>query len=967
LASSVGLCFVWCFVLSTSAGRGAGAPRRPGGGGEIDGTSAGTTTITKSVNVAGVGGSTGLIDLFAQRDIVVNNSIIGTDATGGATLSLEAAHDLSLADTGLASNLRLAFNASADGAGGDITLSAGNDLTIAGFLLDASGAGFDVGGSIIASAGRHMSINQRAVLNANSTATSNKEGGHIDLEAGFDGTLADLAGNLQIDGTITAMGHAPGAVAAPASIKLKGCQTTISGTALVDSTGDPGAFNLITGRSGITIQSNGKLKTTAAAAGGQNVPAFPTGTAPSVSGTAVVSPPLSNCGGSCAKAVCTSNNPPAPTGCLMPCPTCGANGVQFPEECDPPSCAGNCDLHCRHICGPTPCTPCSDGNPCTTDTCDATFGCTNEGVASGTTCEDGNVCNGHEKCLFIGDVELCTPDASLDCDDDNPCTIDTCDAQSGCAHAPITGAGSGGCDDGCVERCASGTCVAITPPNCSDGNPMTRDFCNPQLCTSPGSQTCCDHALGQPCTLPSECNDGNPCTNDTCSGNPSICHNEPADGTPCPNGTRCDGDEICQNGSCTNGTPVNCADTDPCTDDVCDAATGACSHPRIPNCCQSVADCNDNNVCTSDTCVAQVCDHAVNPSCCATDADCNDGNPCTQDSACVANSCTHGPLSGAQPGCGDVCTSGTCNAGTCALGAPVVCASDGDMCTDDVCDPSAGCVHRAIDGCCHNDVECHEQPSDDPCTTDACDPDAHVCINTPVFLGCNACSTDADCDPNRACGQSVCDTAAGHCTDPSPSAPSHYTPPSCTDGNARTQDRCVVDGPRQAHCEHPCFPGVCDDHNVCNGIETCADSTAICGSGTPLDCDDHDGCTDDRCDPATGCAHPAKTGYDSARCRLDAMALALQEATDASPAARAKLGSLVGKARRKIEAAAAAGSGKPALRALKAAGKQLKAIGKATNAALKKKKIGQPLADALSAALQGATQAVETLKASITP
>src|SRR5207244_3886198 len=123
-------------------------------------------------------------------------------------------------------------------------------------------------------------------------------------------------------------------------------------------------------------------------------------------------------------------------------------------------------------------------------------------------------------------------------------------------------------------------------------------------------------------------------------------------------------------------------------------------------------------------------------------------------------------------------------------------------------------------------------------------------------------------------------------------------------------DICVVDGPHAAHCENPCIPGFCDDHNVCNGIETCAAGTAVCGRGTPLDCDDHDACTDDVCNPKSGCGHTAKTGYDSVRCRLDAMALAIQNATDASPAARTKLGGLVAKARQKIEAAASATSAK---------------------------------------------------------
>src|SRR5207245_10098919 len=48
---------------------------------------------------------------------------------------------------------------------------------------------------------------------------------------------------------------------------------------------------------------------------------------------------------------------------------------------------------------------------------------------------------------------------------------------------------------------------------------------------------------------------------------------------------------------------------------------------------------------------------------------------------------------------------------------------DGDLCTDDRCDTTAGCVHQPIAGCCRNDSECddHDLCTDDPCdTTEGC-------------------------------------------------------------------------------------------------------------------------------------------------------------------------------------------------------------------------------------------------------
>jgi hypothetical protein len=46
------------------------------------------------------------------------------------------------------------------------------------------------------------------------------------------------------------------------------------------------------------------------------------------------------------------------------------------------------------------------------------------------------------------------------------------------------------------------------------------------------------------------------------------------------------------------------------------------------------------------------------------------------------------------------------------------------------------------------------------------------------------------------------------------------------------------------------------DGNVCNGVEAC-DGVGACQHGTPLDCDDGNLCTQDSCDPLSGCANDA--------------------------------------------------------------------------------------------------------------
>ncbi len=98
---------------------------------------------------------------------------------------------------------------------------------------------------------------------------------------------------------------------------------------------------------------------------------------------------------------------------------------------------------------------CDDGQWCTTDSCDPETGaCFHD--ANDFLCNDGDPCTGPDMCAD----GICTGPPA-DCDDDNPCTEDSCDALSGCVHLPLDGTV---CDDGldCStgDICASGLCVA---------------------------------------------------------------------------------------------------------------------------------------------------------------------------------------------------------------------------------------------------------------------------------------------------------------------------------------------------------------------------------------------------------------------------------------------------------------------------------------------------------------------------
>jgi len=61
----------------------------------------------------------------------------------------------------------------------------------------------------------------------------------------------------------------------------------------------------------------------------------------------------------------------------------------------------------------------------------------------------------------------------------------------------------------------------------------------------------------------------------------------------------------------------------------------------------------------------------------------------------------------------------------------------------------------------------------------------------------------------------------------------------------------------------------CDDGDLCNGAETC--EAEACVPGTPLDCGDGNACTDDSCDPGTGCVNTNNVApcEDADMCTVD--------------------------------------------------------------------------------------------------
>jgi hypothetical protein len=271
---------------------------------------------------------------------------------------------------------------------------------------------------------------------------------------------------------------------------------------------------------------------------------------------------------------------------------------------------------------------------------------------------------------------------------------------------------------------------------------------------------------------------------------------------------------------------------------------------------------------------------------------------------------------GAQPTClsdlqcadGDLCNGiERCDGGTCLPPtAPLAC-DDGDACTDDSCNPSAGCAHA--------DVACPATcgPGDDglrcsdgtACTTgDTCSGGA--CSGTP--LGCDdgdpctvdACDTTLGCtyseqpDPPACLSNSQCGFAADHtpCVgDGDPCTQDGCLEGACQVGLIQIQRQCAdadrCNGDEYCSPVKGCEPGpppACDDGELCNGVESCAPASG-CVAGTPapdgtgcddgqscsdgdacsagsclgtaLDCNDADVSTTDLCLEPTGCLHCA--------------------------------------------------------------------------------------------------------------
>ena len=571
------------------------------------------------------------------------------------------------------------------------------------------------------------------------------------------------------------------------------------------------------------------------------------------------------------------------------------------------------------VCLPGSALGCDDENGCTLDGCDPDEGCTTTPTTA--PCDDANDCTVQDTC-----ADSVCAGIPKECDDDDPCTADTCDPDvGGCVFAPSSGAT---CDDGidCSsgDTCQDGECVGdMSDCDCETDTDCDKsedgDLCNGTLycdkstdvwtckvdpetvktcALTPGLDPSCAKAVctpstgacsvehttagetcddGSACTKedactqglckgkPIDCDDSNVCTVDSCTPELGCTYDVVPGFKVCDDGNACTKNEICEGGFCTGGKPVTCQDSNPCTDDSCNAGTGCVFAPNTKPCnddnactlndicalgqCTSGGqlDCDDKDACNGvETCdVLTGCKPGVKPSC-------NDGINCTKDGCSPAIGCTFTPDDTA---CDDgvVCNgTETCDTDEGCQTTPV---DDGTECDDDdPCTEEDACTDGACEG---TPKDCDDQ---NDCTVDLCN-DQGICEATPV-PGFKACDDGSLCTENDKCqggfcvgGKTIVCDDENPCTADScnPDQGCVFTPQeaSCNDGNlCTTGDACS-----EGKCTGT--PKSCDDNDPCNGVESCAPESGLCVSSGEPECDDAVACTVDTCVKGVGCKHDA--------------------------------------------------------------------------------------------------------------
>jgi hypothetical protein len=398
------------------------------------------------------------------------------------------------------------------------------------------------------------------------------------------------------------------------------------------------------------------------------------------------------------------------------------------------------------------------------------------------------------------DAGTCT---EASCDDQNPCTTDTC-TESGCKHAPLTG---DSCDDGnaCtqLDLCEDGLCVGSSPVTCpAPGVCEDQGECDPETgqCSTPLSTpgtTCDDGDLGtydDNCSAEGTCGglevvcpESTPCVTYTPNGS-GTCTATLHNGATCDDGNACTQVDTCDEGLCQGAEPVTCAAPGVCEDPgVCDPGTGLCSKPLSP----VGTACDDSSLLTyDDRCNAL-------GTCAGLDIVCPQSSQCATYLPNGTSTCAATLLDAVPCSDSNACTQvDTCRQGVCTGESPVTCAAPGVCEEPGVCDPGTGVCSKpkSPQGTACDDSQVSTY--DDQCNAQG------TCVGTTVV-----CPQNTDCVTYEADGTSSCKAI-------------------------------FLDG------------ALCDDSDPCTGAGTCSQGT--CNLPAPVVCDNGSVCNDGACSCPSG-------------------------------------------------------------------------------------------------------------------
>ncbi len=455
---------------------------------------------------------------------------------------------------------------------------------------------------------------------------------------------------------------------------------------------------------------------------------------------------------------------------------------------------------------------CDDNNQCTFDACDPNTGCIFISKPTGDPCDDGFNCTIQDRC---DGAELCIG-IEKNCTDENQCTRDICVEPKGCLN--IQRRDGIPCDDAnkCTkdDKCKRGVCVGKKKIRCSkhghcdkrNGTCVCKRGFFGRHCEKRCDHFTCEHGKGH-------CNKDGVCIcHDGFFG--KHCHRKCNKHNCDPRGGKCDRHGVCRCKKHHFGhdCSVHCDHkTCPYNKGYCDKYTGncICKHDSYGKICNIT--CDEHNCkkfgghCSDYTGICKCREHWF-------------GYDCSK--YCSPRTC--------PPHKGECNRKGEC------------------ICKKHFF-PHGYCTKFCNEHTCNRNGYCDENTGDCICKKcwSGCNCDEYICANVSVCKGKRdgvLCNTDP-CKRGQVCLDDRCTGG---------------TPVHCNDHNECTKDFCDK---RTGKCKHITIIGKkCREDDKCFHKGRCK-KPGIC-VGTPITCDDDNQCTKEFCLKKKGCIVKRLTGIN---------------------------------------------------------------------------------------------------------